>query len=290
MELSITRIALLMKKQVIESKKLYLFGVLAMMGIMSFVFMMSISGNHGFRINEQGAFFGVGMISFGCLFALTLFSKLDNAKGRTQQFTLPATILEKLACAIIYGAVLFPIMYIITVYPILRLTNYVDNNYMGSINEAYTFNTKDETLIPLTVFYILQAFVLLLSVYFKQYKVVKSVVLICLIFFGSIFIYSKIVFSFFPIAFSKEITVTYNFKDEDQSLVKKIGNTFTVNQTFSRIHSVEPFGELRYFSSKTYVGIELPICQQIGFFFLSFLSIPFMWLITWFRLKESEVY
>lgn len=287
MELSITRIGLLMKKQLIENKKLYLFGVLAMMGIMSFVFIMSTSGNNGFRINEQGVFFGVGIISFGCLFALTLFSNLDSAKGRTQQFTLPATTLEKLACAIIYGAILFPILYLISIYPILRLTNYVDNNYMGSINEAYTFNTKDETLIPLTIFFILQALVLLLSVFFRQYKVVKSIVLICVLFFGSMIFYPKIISQFLPSSFQKEIEVKTKIFGNKPNPIKT--PLIKLNEPIRTLRTSNPFGEATYFSYRFQISLNVPFEQKIWFYIFLYASIPFMWLITWFRLKESEV-
>lgn len=289
MELSFTRIGLLIKKQFIENKKLYLFGTLAMIGIMSFVFFMSVTDYSGFRKGNQGAFLGIGLLSFGCLFTLTLFSNLDTTEGRTNIFMLPTTTLEKLICAIVYGSILFPILYLITVYPMLRLANYVDNNYMGHLNEAYIFDVDKMQVIFLALFYLLQSMVLLLSVYFRQYKVVKSVVTLCLLFFGGIYFYPKILNQFLPRSFNDTRTITIHKRSYDDDLVLINTKTIKEKQFLTGRESGTPFSNVLYFAENTSLYLELPSYQKVWFFVLLCMSVPFMWLIIWFRLKESEI-
>ncbi|HET8830048.1 MAG TPA: hypothetical protein VFM79_11940, partial [Pelobium sp.] len=243
-----------MKKQFIENKKLYLFGTLAMMGIMSFIFFWKASLGNGLTQTDQAIFLGTGMISFGCLFSLTLFSSLDNAKGRSQVFMFPATFSEKMLCAIIYGTLLFPIVYIATVYPLLILANYFDNNYMGHFNEAYIFNLKHLQIKLLSVFYVLQTMVLLCSVFFRQYKIVKSIVLICLLFFGTMLFYPKVINRFLPLNFKKEISVEIRHFDKLQLQSKK---TTKINKMLIG-RSASPFQEVRYFSGERYFSLDVP--------------------------------
>ncbi len=286
MELSFTRIGLLMKKQFMEDKKLYLFGVLAMMGIMSIIFLATIASRDGFQIESQGVFFGVGLISFGCLFTLTLFSKLDRSKETIQLFTLPASMLEKLICAIVYGVFLFPLVYLITIYPLLRLANVLDVAYMGHINKAYSFNLNILHVVFLTIFYVLQALVLLLSVTFKEYKIVKSIVLICSLAFGSIFLYPRIVSQFLPTSFIKPIAL--KVKTFEENRLKSI-QMLKVTETFTNRDSHSPYSEGRYFSNSRHASLQVPFNQKVWFYILLYLSVPVMWFITWLRLKEWEV-
>ncbi len=285
MEISFTRIGLLMKKQFIENKKLYLFGVLAIMGIMSFVFVTIVFFGEGLKMQEQGVVFGLGMISFGCLFTLTLFSKLDKKEGRTEIFTLPATALEKLVCGIIYGAILFPIIYIITVYPILRFAHYLDNTYMGRINETYIFNV--DKAIFMSIFYILQTLVLMLSVFIKQYKVPISAGILSIIFLSIFYFYPKIIAQSFPREIKGGIKMEERYLGKDGIL--NYTKIIKVDQTFVGPQNVQPFGEMRYNSQYTYLQVGLPLYQNMFFYVLLLLAIPFLWIITWFKLKELEV-
>ncbi|GEM_PF-3054833 len=284
MQFSINRLGLLMKKQLQENKKLYLLGTLAMMGIMGLIFMfMAINDN--LNIESQPAFLGLGMISFGCLFTLTLFSKLDVKGGRIQSFMLPASHLEKLICAIIYGTFLFPLVYLISVYPVLRIFTYI-NSYIGNIQQVYVFDEGKLEYIILSYFFILQSLVLFFSVFFRQYKVVKSIVTLCLLFFGTINLAPAITEQFLPFSFKRSIKIEQVYAD-DKKLTEK-GNTKEVNGNFI-LGANTPFGDVRYFSENTQASLGVPYHQKRWFYFLLYLSIPFMWIITWFRLRESEI-
>lgn len=286
MELSFKHLGLLIKKQFIENRKFYVIGALATMGIMGFVFAFTVYVGD-FRLDKQGAFLGIGMVSFGCLFTLTLFSKLDKKEERIQMLMLPSTALEKLLCAIIYGAVLFPIVYLITVYPVLRLVNYVDNNFVGNAHEPYVFNVEGMHAIFLFIFYIMQTLVLMFSVFIRKYKIPIAAGVLSFLFFGTIYFNPKIIDQFLPRHFSGKTKIEQRFFDENKILTHS--QTITVDKRFQRGSTDMPFTKVRYFYGDGYAEVNPSRNQQGIFGILLLLTIPFMWIITLFRLKESEL-
>lgn len=286
MELSFKRLGLLIKKQFIENRKFYLFGALAMMGVMGFIFIFSVYVG-SLNMGKQGIFLGIGMVTFGCLFTLTLFSKLDKKEQRIQMLMLPSTALEKLLGGIIYGAVLFPVVYLITVYPVLRFANYVDNNFVGNTNEPYAFDVEGMQAIFVFIFYIMQTLVLMFSVFIRQYKVPVAAGVLSFLFFGTIYLNPKITNQFLPRHFSGKTKIEQRFFDENKVLTHT--KTITVDKRFQRERNEMPFTKVRYFYGDGYAEVNPPRNQRGIFGLLLLLAIPFMWIITLFRLKESEL-
>ncbi|WP_442795205.1 hypothetical protein [Pelobium manganitolerans] len=285
MAISFTRIGLLAKKQFIDNKKLYLFGVLAMMGIMGAIFSLFLITGTNLGKENQAVYLLLGLVVFGGLYTLTLFSNLENTKGRTLSLMLPATATEKLICAFVYGAILFPLAYLLCVYPLLRFTIFIDNKFMGHFTSPYVFDEHRAQLFLITAFFLIQAQILLCSLFFKHYKAVKSIVFICVMFFGTLIIYTKIIGYILPGRIDKTAVVEERYY-KNNNLFK----TDTVKRHLTAdTRIINLFTAVKYYGDQRDVSLELTRKQKNVFFLLLYLTIPCMWLISWVRLKEMEV-
>jgi hypothetical protein len=303
MQFSIYRVWLLSKKQWAENRQLYLLGLLATAGIMGAVFLVNAAQRDGLTYNMQRDVLFGGAAVAGAIFTTTILSKFNNKVKGIQALTLPASALEKLVTAIIYAAIVSPLAYLLVTYPVLVLIHYIDTEIIGHTSVLYDFNLIGGFYAMVVVFLLLQAMVLLCSVMFKRYTILKTIVLVFAIFFGMVTIN--------PIIAGRMLdmkTIRHSKINMRQILYNEAGNrikdtTDMVSITDPVLQSPPAYDDATmYFKDDSYrIHFNLPKPHRVTmalaisdgskliFNLLAILAIPFLWLITWLRLKETQL-
>ena len=280
MQFSFTRLNHLFIKQWKENKKAYLLGLVAMpilMGVTSLI--MAYSGE--FSENTQTSFLVFGLLIIGGIFCSSLLSDYAPKPRAIRSLILPTTNLEKLLVAIIYGLIIFPIAYLLSVYPVILLVNHIDFEIFGNLNllKAYTVEDKLGFLYATTT---ILSFVLLCSLFYRKFIFIKaSLTFACLIFLLTMAnsLLTNVIFSNSqPSKFSKEFTKSM------------ASNSKTIDKAKLELTNSTPFGSLQ-FSDGSYEHYNISPDKNIKIlsFIWAWLLMPLMLLACFYRLKEIEL-
>jgi hypothetical protein len=197
---SFSRWRLLVAKHWAEHHRRYLLALLAIGGLHAvwFGFLIAIEIYAPMEAFMQFASYMVGLYGVGCLFASMLFADLSTKKDALPWLSLPASHLEKLLSAILYGVILFFIAYTLVFYLVdilmvqwsNTLTYRHPRNWPGTnirIMPVTVYNLftaegspipeKDGHLIS-SLYFTIQAIFLLGSVYFTRYSFIKTVIVV----------------------------------------------------------------------------------------------------------------
>lgn len=298
MEFSTHRIWLLVRKQWAENQQLYILGMLALAGIIAALIIYNISTLEGFSKRSQESLFFLSMIVAGSIFATTILSQFNTKHAGIQALMLPASTFEKFVVAAIYSIIVFPVCFIVIVYPLITIGHYIDHELVGSNNILYTVNWDLEESTLIFVFLMLQSVALFCSVLFKRYVFIKSAILVIVVFFGVIISNPFIARNIVTIDMGKPViaNITETFYDVNHNIV---GHKVVKEPTWTRIRSAIPYSGMEinnWFVKQKYNGVnyisygmEVRNKYNAVFYALLVISIPFLWLITWFRLKEKEL-
>ena len=109
---SFSRLLQLIRKQWFENSRLYIFSILALLGILGLVmiFWVITDGPH-YSEDSLYIIFLFGLFIAGSVFASMSFSMLGNKERGTYWLAFPASHLEKLICMIFYNVVVFTVVY-----------------------------------------------------------------------------------------------------------------------------------------------------------------------------------
>lgn len=303
MQFSIYRVWLLSKKQWAENQQLYLLGLLATAGIMAAAFLFHSIQPEGLNYNNQQTILLAGAGIAGAIFSSTILSKFtDKIKG-IQALTLPASALEKLITALIFSLLIFPLAYLLVTYPVLVLMHYIDNEFIGHTSRLYTPTLGGDFSKTMVPFLIIQAMVLLCSVMFKRYTIIKTVVLVFVVFFGVILINPPIANHMLDVK-----TISHRKINIRQILYNAAGNRLkdtvgVVSVNSPALLSTSPYDDATiYLKDNVYtanfsltephtivMSLAVSDTAKLIFKLLAFLAIPFLWLVTWLRLKETQL-
>ncbi len=279
---SFRRWRLLVAKQWLEHGRRYLLSLLAIGGLMAAweAFIVAMIPYAPLEPFMQFATYMVGLFFTGCLFASSLLADLGNRKQALPWLSLPASHLEKLLCAILYGAVLFYLAFTLVFYlvdiPMVQWANSIlrghPRNFPGTgtpVPESLIYNVITSAGAPIPEkewhlftagYFAVQAVFLLGSVYFTRFSFIKTVVA------GLLFMLAFVIF---------QKLVLFPMKPEAWS-----DNFFRWTQEMNELTDHDrPLHEVRL--SYPLEPILL-LLAQVGI-------APFFWLVTWFRLKEKEV-
>ena len=298
MQFSIHRVWLLCRKQWAENTQLYILGILATAGIISAVLIYNLFDKRGIPLITQQIIFFTGLIISSAVFTSTILSQFNEKVKGIQALTLPASTLEKLTAAIIYGLIILPVVYFIVVYPIIVIAHYIDIDTLGRFNDLYVFKANNHGIELGSVFIITQAIMLLGSVAFKRYIFIKTTILTIVITVGIALFNPYMVEKTIIVrsAIPRNITVKELLYNGDNKLLstENAPRKVDVNYLYSA-----PYQDLNIFNSgrsKVYNGItyssnDIRAINPYNniFYILLYLAIPFLWIITWFRLREKEL-
>jgi hypothetical protein len=279
---SFSRWRLLVAKQWVEHGRRYLLSLLAIGGLIAAweAFLIAVVIYAPLEPFMQFATHMVGLYFTGCLFASSLFAELGNKKQAAPWLSLPASHLEKLLCAILYGVVLFYLAFTLVFYlvdiPMVHWANSIlarhPLNFPGSstpVAASLVYNLFTTAGAPLPEkeghlftagYFAIQAVFLLGSVYFTRFSFIKTVVA------GLLFMLAFVIF---------QKLVLHPMKPDGWS-----DNFFRWTQEMNELNDRDhPLREVR-----------LPYPFESILLLLTQVAIaPFFWLVTWFRLKEKEV-
>jgi hypothetical protein len=275
---SFSRWKLLVSKHWAENGKRYLLSLLAIAGLLIawYSFILAMDKFNPLDIFFQYTAYFSGLFVIGCLFANSFFTALSSKKEGLGYLSLPASHLEKLLCAILFGVVLFFIAFTLLFYlidiPMVRFSNYLIERYPRTIpnstqlippNQVYNIFTAEGGPIPernfhlfLFGYFAIQSAFLLGSVYFTRYSFIKTIVFSLLFILVFVVFQSEILQHMLPKGWHTDLTL---WREEEGALsdVRQVRLT--------------PFAE------------KLILCVT------QYILPPAFWLITYFRLKEKEV-
>jgi hypothetical protein len=258
-----------------ENKKKYLLSLGAMAGllILWYSFLMMINSRNPMTEQLQAVTYYVGLFLTGGLYASLIFSELSEGPKAMHYLLTPASLLEKLLSAILYGVILFFISYTIVFYAIDLIMVKVANSVAQAVleREHRPFSHPTEVInvfvapnrsgenfyfYILLIYFGIQSIFLLGSIYFVKYHYIKTLVSGLIVFLVLVFFVHEILGSFMPNGwFYKPFTV-YRINDHQ-------------NEALS---------------------IQLPEwISSILLFITKYALAPCLWVVAYFRLKEKEV-
>jgi hypothetical protein len=261
-----------------ENRRRYVLGILAMGGLLLFWFsvVLAMDAHAPMSIGYQFGTFYIGLFFTGCLFGSQVFSALNRKREAIQYLMVPASHLEKLLCGLLYGVVLFFIVYTLLFYlvdiPMVELAGritkkrppmFAQGDILVQRPVVYSLFGRGAWNLPndtgpylLMVYFAVQAFFILGSIYFTRYSILKTIIAgLLLSLLGSIFI-GKIIEANLPAGW----------------------------------HMENLFDWYRYDNSSGQQWVRLPGAPKEFLLAIIKYSLPFIfWFITYFRLKEKEV-
>lgn len=298
MQFSIQRLWLLVRKQWGENKQLYTLGLLAYAGIIAAIIIYNLTEFEGLNERVQGNIIFMGLIGGGFAFTTTILGPLNQKLTGISTLMLPASALEKLAMAAIYSMIIFPFCFIAVLYPLLALGVYIDHHLIGRPNSLYLVKGDQNALYFLLTFLLVQSMALFSTVLFKRYVLVKGVILVMVIFFGALVSNSFLVKQIIKINPGKAInsTVTEIYYDAKENVVERRVNKDLI---WPKIRAGMPFSTLEinnWVINKNINGVDYTAYAAViinpysnVFVLLFIMSIPFLWLISCFKLKEKQL-
>ena len=273
---------LLVAKQWVENRRRYFLSLLAIGGLLAAweAFLIVTITYAPLEPFMQFAIYMVGLWFTGCLFASTLFTDLSSRKQALPWLSLPASHLEKLLCAILFGAVLFFIAYTVVFYlvdiPMVQWANSIlrghPRNWPNTnipVPPTLTYNLVSSAGAPIpekeshqftSAYFVLQAAFMLGSVYFVRFSFIKTVVAVLLLVLAFVVFQRAVIYPMLPTGWSNDFL------------------HWTQDMNALNDHDM-PLKEVRVPAGLEPLGLLL---MQLGI-------APFLWLVTWFRLKEKEV-
>ncbi|WP_184547359.1 hypothetical protein [Mucilaginibacter sp. FT3.2] len=298
MQFSIHRIWLLVKKQWAENLQLYCLGLLAVTGVMAAVIVFNITENEGLTKPTQQNLVLVGLMVSGSIFTTTILSQFNDKIKGIQALTLPASTLEKLVVALLYSIVVFPICFLVLVYPLICLGHYIDAEMIGKPNLLYIPEWNKQLPLVIFLYLLLQGIALMCSVLFKRYVFIKAVILTIAVFFGVLILNPWLAKKIIGPQVPKQITANIHetvYDDHQNVLVNKTVKELIWTNLYPRAPyadmELNNWGIYQKYKNIDYESYHVVIRHNYNalFYALLVISVPFLWLITWFRLKEKEL-
>ncbi len=260
-----------------DNRKRYLLALPAMMGLLLvwYCFLTIMDRFDPLDEGMQQVTYISGLLVVGCLYASTIFAEFDSKAKAIAWLSVPASALEKLLCGLLFGVVVFFVVYNVVFYlvdiPMVRLTNELiarqhrvwPGGYSVGPSKIYNVFTGkgDDPMdqryhLYLLSYLAIQAAFVLGSIYFTRYAFIKTAVaLLLFVLFFTIF-QSRIIERALPGGFRRG--PFFDWIKGDGTLNVKI------------------------------IRISPLIETALGFLLLYGIP-PVFWITTYFRIKEKEV-
>jgi hypothetical protein len=182
------RFALLVKRQWVENRKLFLMAMLVVLGIGVVTYSTNLDWDSGnlMTVISRYPLFIIGFFLSGSLFTNYVFRDLFDKNSSTSFLMIPASHFEKQLSACFYAFIIFPIVFLslffLLDYTFVNIGNGIqeeltnkkgieENNYFFN----FIFNTKDfQASFLILSWVVLQAFVVLGSISFMRWSFIKT--------------------------------------------------------------------------------------------------------------------
>lgn len=266
------RFTLLVIKHWADNKKRYGLSVLAFIGLLItwFVFTMltGMDAKPMGKTAQQVTFF-LSLFAVGTFYASQYFNELGSRAKGINYLMVPASAFEKLLCSLLYSVLLFIIVFTACFYLVDIVMVAIANSLPGSETpqqKAGILNVfkviilrfnQDSTINFLLFFFSVQSVFLLGSVYFEKYSFIKTII--------SGFVGAFILFCFMYF-FTEHL-----LPDGDYPMGFLTAYRVYVDGVNDRL-------------------IQIPRWIGEVFRFMAMYGVaPFLWIVTYYRLKEKQV-
>jgi hypothetical protein len=262
---SVKRFTLLVYKHWADNKKRYGLSVLAFIGLLIawFVFVILIESDEkmGHEIQEISYF--LSLFAIGTFYASQYFRDLGSRAKGINFLLVPASSFEKLLCSVLYTVIFFFVVFTTVFYLVDFLMVGISNALAGTdVTVVNVFKVGilrldgQATVRLLFFFFSIQAAFLLGSVYFEKYSFIKTIISGFVGFF-IIFCLVYFLYEFLP-------------KGEYHSGFLTSYRVYVdgVNDHLVKVPD--------------WVG------KTCGFIFMYAIA-PFLWIVSYYRLKEKQV-
>jgi hypothetical protein len=259
---NLSRFGKLMQKQLFENSRLYMFSILALLGLMSIVFgfWLWVGGNTYTEESTYVILF-VGLFVSGGIFASMAFNMIGSKDKGIYWLSVPATHFEKLLCTILFHTVFFTIVYLLCFFLIKGIAVSLLQNYISTHpNLVYRrVMSEDGNFFEVMryiayTFLAVQALYLLGSIYFPRYSFIITTVIGCLCIFGFVFYMVQ--------------------------MQKALGGSWEI--TSLRVSDVA--GQNSYKEYEVSETTKLVLKRVV-----QFIWVPVFWTAAWFRLREKQI-
>lgn len=270
---SLNRWLLLVAKHWSENRKKYLLALVAMAGLLLLwnAFVILVERAQPLGVFEQGATYYVGLFLIGCYFGSTLFSDLSGGPKAIHFLSVPASALEKLLTALLFGVLLFFMCYTLIFYvvdiPMIKIANGIAADIWKESGQAFTpreivnvFHlTESDGIDPykvmLLIFFPVQSAFILGSVYFSKYSFIKTAISLLIVFLATLFLVANVLHEIMPRGTYMDNMLSFRAMQD---------------------------GEWRAVALPAWITWIILTLFKYAF-------TPIMWVTTWFRLKEKEI-
>ncbi len=274
---SFDRFTLLLKKHWAENKKRYILSALAFIGLLViwFLFVMLTDDFHPMAEGLQEVTFIFSLFIIGSFYASQIFRELGSRARGINYLMVPASAMEKLLCSLLYGIILFFVVFTVAFYLadglMVLIANAMHPSYNKLTPEGGQLKASLVNMFPfsgpgqkassnayiLLLFLVIQSFFILGSVYFEKYSFIKTAIsmfVTMLVFFVLLYVLNE---GLMPDGSFHENLSSYRVfgpESTDEKLVQLPG----------------------------WVG---PALRGLFMYGLA----PFFWVVTYFRLREKQV-
>lgn len=255
------RLALLIRKQAVENYRFYLMAMALFTGLLACLYALTYPALQRPK-DFQEVIFIASLVLGGCVFTDVVARDLSGNTKTIWFLMLPASALEKLLNLLFYAVVLFVPVHLLLFYAVDVPAVAIYNARHPESPSARVLDLFDESSgmgSNYLAFLVVQALVLVGSVYFKRYSLVKSVL-------G--------VFACYIILFYLNGILAVMLMDA------KIADAFPLTG----------FTVIENEAAGMHTAVTLPETARHSVAFATkYLLTPFLWLVAYFKLKEREV-
>lgn len=257
MELSLSRLFNLIRKDFILNKKVFIYFIFALFAICGIMMFLVGDEIHGGKVPPDAGeiVYGMMLVVCGALFSLSIFREYRSAGSRVQYLALPASHLEKFLAKWIY---VYPLYFLICT--VVFLLGYKMFGLLFENVFTVTFFKLEDLHFEIfkeiiKVFIGVQAVSLFFSSLFNKYPIPKSLAFGFVAWMASVFV----VIMMLRIIFHEQFTGVFTKK-------RDVMNMRLNSDTMS---FVEGLGEM---------NLAVPMISIALFF----------WVVTYFKVKEKE--
>jgi hypothetical protein len=249
------RFTLLVRKHWVEQGRIYLFSWLTLAGILACFFLMNYNN---LSENFQEMLLIMSLLLSISVFSSMMFADLADKTRGILYLTIPVSHLEKLLCSLFYSIVFFIPVFFATFFLIdfIFIGIYNSTKISGQMYVINLLERQNTIKILPVVFFNIQALFTLGSIYFGKNAYIKTA--------GFLFITAIILLY-------TNFSILDKFIDHRDNIVgRSIGYTITMKD----------FGY-----NETLLKNFLKLIR----FCITYVTAPFFWLVTFFRIKEKQI-
>lgn len=287
MQFSFSRFSYLCRLQFAANRKLYLLGIAAIAGMMlCYMFYAAFTFDNGLDVNAQLDFGAVALILSSAFFGSLIFKQYGDKSKRIQSILLPVSNTERMAVAVLFTFILYPLVFGVLYFSCLGIVHIVDVRIIGNSNIIY-LPSGYEGQTTFMLFFFVQSLALLGAIWFRRFTFVKTVVMVCLA--GILISFINDMINDVVLKGAEERAAAYSASQ------KKI--VYPPDYIHFEIMNSAPYQSLRldgkskegYFISNESYWVSLPDHQMLLFMILLAFIPLFFFYLTAVKLREQQL-